>query len=127
MMRVGADCGPLVASRGHERAEWARQPRTSRGVEIVDTEAVEALLARAKQAHGVFEETELQGVYDQDWPRWYATYAVEHGIGALVGRAITIDELAEFLASSNAVLQQIAPELREPWAAYTARRITAEL
>lgn len=93
----------------------------------MDTEAVEALLARAKGAHGVFEETELHGVYDQEWPRWDATYAVEHGIGPLLGRAVAIDELAEFLARSNAELQQTAPELREPWAAYTARRITAEL
>ena len=89
--------------------------------------AVEALLVRTAQAHGVFEESELQGVYDQEWPRWYATYAVEHGMGALIGGGITIDRLAEFLATSNVEYEKTAPELREPWATYTARRITADL
>ena len=91
------------------------------------TAAVDALLVQTAQAHGVFEESELQGVYDQDWPRWYATYAVEHGMGALVGGGITIDRLAEFLARSNVEFEKTAPERREPWATYTARRITAEL
>ena len=70
-----------------------------------DIEALAALLARTGEAHGVFEETELNGVYDQEWPRWYAAYAVDHGIGALIGRDITADELALFLASSNADLE----------------------
>lgn len=90
-------------------------------------EAIEALLVQAGEAHGIFEQTELKGVYDQDWPRWYAAYVVEHGIGALVGHAVTTEQLAAFLASSNVDLELIEPELREPWAAYAARRITAEL
>lgn len=91
------------------------------------TEAVQALLIETAAAHGEFEEAELKGVYDQDWPRWYAEYAVEHGIGALVGHAIAVDRLAGFLASTNAEFEQTEPELREPWAAYAARRISAEL
>jgi hypothetical protein len=91
------------------------------------TTAVESLLVRTAQAHGVFEESELQGVYDQEWPRWYATYAVEHGMGALIGGGISIDRLAEFLATSNVEFEKTAPELRGPWATYTARRITADL
>ena len=73
------------------------------------------------------KKSELQGVYDQEWPRWYATYAVEHGMGALIGGGITIDRLAEFLATSNVEFEKTAPELRDPWATYTARRITADL
>lgn len=91
------------------------------------TDPVVALLVQTKQAHGEFEEAELKGVYDQDWPRWYAAFAVEHGIRTLVGHAISVDQLAEFLASTNAEFEQTKPELREPWAIYTARRITAEL
>ena len=37
-------------------------------------EAVTALLVQAEGAHGVYETTELHGVYDQDWARWYAAY-----------------------------------------------------
>jgi hypothetical protein len=90
------------------------------------TEAVSALLAETMEAHGKFEETELNGVYDQDWPRWYAAYAVEHGIGALVGHAVTADQLERFLASSNVDFEQ-SGKSDEPWADYTARRVAAEL
>jgi hypothetical protein len=93
----------------------------------MDIEALDMLLAEAGAAHGRFEETALKGVYDQAWPQWYAAYAVEHGIGALVGRAVTADELAQFLASSNLDFERIEPKPSEPWAAYTARRIAAEL
>ena len=93
----------------------------------VNLDQLTTLLVQAGEAHGRFEQTELQGVYDQAWPRWYATYAVEHGIGALVGHLVTIDRLAEFLANSNAEFEQIEPKSAEPWAAYTARRIAAEL
>ena len=90
-------------------------------------EAVNALLVQTMEAHGTFEETELNGVYDEEWPRWYAAYAVEHGIGALVGHAVSADQLAQFLASSNVEFERAEPKPDEPWAAYTARRITAEL
>jgi hypothetical protein len=90
-------------------------------------EALNALLARAAEAHGTFEATELNGVYDQEWARWYAGYAVEHGIGALLGHHVTTDQLAEFLASSYADFERMDPKPSEPWAAYTARRIAADL
>jgi hypothetical protein len=90
-------------------------------------EAINALLVETMEAHGTFEATELNGVYDQEWPRWYAAYAVEHGIGELVGHAVTVDELAEFLASRNVEFEKTEPKPNEPWAAYTARRISAEL
>ena len=93
----------------------------------MDIEAINALLVQTGAAHGVFEETELDGVYDQGWPRWYAVYAVEHGIGALVGRGVTVDELERFLANSNADFEQAEPKPSESWAAYTARRISTDL
>ncbi len=90
------------------------------------TAALEALLVETGEAHAVFEETELQGVYDQEWPAWYAAYAVEHGIGDVPGHPVTTERLAAFLESSNLDLERIQPELREPWATYTARRIASE-
>lgn len=90
-------------------------------------EAVSALLVEAEEAHGVYETTELNGVYDQEWARWYSAYAVDHGIGAMVGHPVAADQLAEFLASSFAHFKQADPKPTESWAAYTARRITAEL
>ena len=95
------------------------------GGERVDQ--IDALLVQAGEAHGGYEETELNGVYDQEWPRWYAAYAVEHGIGDVLGHPVTTDQLAAFLDSSNRDLEQVEAELREPWATYTARRIASEL
>ena len=31
-------------------------------------------LKRAAAAHGVYEEKELLGKYDDEWPRWYAEH-----------------------------------------------------
>jgi hypothetical protein len=88
---------------------------------------IAALLVETGEAHGRYEAAELDGVYDQQWPQWYAAYAVEHGIGDLVGHPVTTEHLAAFLATTNLDLEGIEPELREPWATYTARRIAAEL
>jgi hypothetical protein len=89
--------------------------------------ALEALLAQTEAAHSVFEKSELNGVYDEAWPRWYAEYAVGHGIGALLGRPVTADQLARLLASSWDELQHADPTPTDTWAAYTARHIAAEL
>ena len=91
------------------------------------TAAVAALFVQAQEAHHEFEATELNGVYDEEWPRWYAEYAVENGLGGLVGHAIATDRLAQFLADSYAEFEAAEPKPSEPWAAYIARRITAEL
>jgi hypothetical protein len=89
--------------------------------------AIEALLLETQAAHGEFETNELNGVYDREWPRWYAQYAVDHEIGKIVGRDVTVDELALFLTNSWDDAQRADPKPTEPWAAYTARRIAAEL
>ena len=89
--------------------------------------AVNALVVQAQAAHHDFEANELNGVYDEEWPRWYAEYAVANGLGALVGHDIATDRLARFLADSWAEFDGTEPKPMEPWPAYIARRITAEL
>jgi hypothetical protein len=91
------------------------------------TDAVIGLLDETKVAHGRFEASELKGVYDQDWPSWYARYAVDHGLGDLVGHRVSADALAEFLATSNGEFERLDPQPIESWTAYTARRIVTEL
>ena len=88
--------------------------------------ALEALLAETEAAHGVYESTDLNGVYDQDWPRWYAGYAVEHGIGTLLGRAVDADELAQLLATSWDEFQRADPRPNDSWRTSTARRLASE-
>ena len=87
---------------------------------------LEALLGRAEGAHAVYEETVLNGVYDQEWPRWYAAYMVAHGIGAIVGHAVAVDRLAGLLTSGWSDYQREHPDRIVPWATYIARRIAAE-
>lgn len=89
--------------------------------------AIEELLRRTEAAHGAYEATQLNGIYDQDWPRWYAEYVVGHGIGDLLGRAVTADELARFLVRKWEELQEGNARQAEPWSVYTARQIVAEL
>lgn len=59
-------------------------------------DAVAALLVEAEQAHGVYEAAELNGVYDREWPGWYAAYAVEHGIGGLLGQEVEVEMAADW-------------------------------
>jgi hypothetical protein len=91
------------------------------------TPAITALLAETEAAHGEFEATELKGVYDKEWASWYASYAVDHGIGERLGHDVTADRLAEFLAMSYAEFEQANPMPGEPWARYLAGRIVQEL
>ena len=90
------------------------------------TEAIQELLVAAEKAHGVYEATELNGVYDEDWPQWYARYAVDHGIGDLVGREVETDRLARLLSTGFDDFKQVQPDSSEPWSAYLARRIVEE-
>jgi hypothetical protein len=41
---------------------------------MLTTETVLDALERAATAHGVHEAEELGGVYDQEWPSWYAAH-----------------------------------------------------
>ena len=92
---------------------------------VGDPTEIEALLVRAKVAHGEYEETELGGVYDEQWPRWYARYLVENGVSALVGRSLSPDEVATFLEASWAEQERTAPD--EPWEQFTAQQMGERL
>lgn len=89
--------------------------------------AVATLLRHAEGAHAIYEADALDGVYDEAWPRWYATYAVEHGLADILGHDVTTDELAKLLADTYADFASADPKPAEPWAEYTATRIAAEL
>lgn len=82
---------------------------------------VAALLARAGAAHGVYEERELGGVYDEQWPAWYAAYLIDHGIADLAGRAVTVDEVAAWLKGCDAAHRQEGSG--ESWPTFYARRL----
>jgi catechol 2,3-dioxygenase-like lactoylglutathione lyase family enzyme len=62
---------------------WVLQEITQRLPGRVDTPSLDEaattallldLLKRAAAAHGVHEKNDLGGVYDEDWPQWYAAF-----------------------------------------------------
>lgn len=42
--------------------------------EDTTTEVLLDALKRAAAAHGIHEAKDLGGVYDEDWPQWYAAH-----------------------------------------------------
>jgi hypothetical protein len=90
-------------------------------------EAIDKLLAETEAAHGAYETTELNGVYDQDWPRWYATYANEHGLGELLGHEVSVDRLADFLVTGFAAFEKADTKASEAWTRFVARRMVEQL
>ncbi|WP_448808832.1 hypothetical protein [Agromyces bauzanensis] len=40
-------------------------------------EVILDLLIRTAAAHGAYEAEELGGVYDEQWPEWYATHMAD--------------------------------------------------
>ena len=49
------------------------------------TQILEDLLRQTAAAHGSYEQEHLGGVYDEEWPSWYAAFLArtleEHGYG----------------------------------------------
>lgn len=84
-------------------------------------EQIEDLLLRTENAHGQYEETELNGVYDQNWSQWYAAYLVQHGLSAIVQQEITAEQLSVFLAKSFEAFKK--NNLGLGWEEYTARKL----
>ncbi|MFN8456324.1 MAG: hypothetical protein U0401_16925 [Anaerolineae bacterium] len=79
------------------------------------------LLSQAGSAHHVFEQTVLKGVYDQEWPHWYAEYVVEHGLGQLLEREVTVEQVSRFFTENYEVYKKENSVLG--WADYTAQHM----
>lgn len=88
---------------------------------------IEALLVEAERAHAEYEAAELGGTYDQSWPQWYAAYAVEHGIGDVIGKQLSADALAGMLVGSWDAFQAEQPGADASWSAFAAARLAEML
>jgi hypothetical protein len=82
---------------------------------------IASLLSQAGSAHHQFEQTVLKGVYDQEWPAWYAEYVIAHGLNDLLPNPVTIEQLSRFLAENYEVYKKENSKLG--WADYTAQQI----
>jgi hypothetical protein len=88
------------------------------------TYRVESLLIQAEQAHGQYEQTTLNGIYDQDWATWYAKYAIDQGIEQVLSRSFSGEQLSQFLSQNYE--QYKAQQSQQTWAAYTAQKLMEE-
>lgn len=82
---------------------------------------IAALLSQAGSAHHQFEQTILKGVYDQEWPAWYADYVIRHSLQELLPVPVTTEQLSRFLAENYELYKQENSKLG--WADYTAQQI----
>lgn len=62
--------------------------------------AIAALLRETETAHGAYETTVLGGAFDEEWPAWYATYLLDHGLADHLPdpKRLDVDNLAAMLA-----------------------------
>ncbi len=84
---------------------------------------VESLLRRAGAAHGVYETTELNGVYDESWADWYADWVLANGMNNLLGTDFTPEQFSRILTEINEAHQQA--NTGESWAQFTARTLVS--
>jgi hypothetical protein len=91
------------------------------------TDRLAALLLEAQQAHGKYEATELNGVFDEEWPQWYASYAVDHGLAQILGREVAEERVGRHLATAYAEYEQVDPKPDGTWATYIAERWPEQL
>jgi hypothetical protein len=83
------------------------------------------LLTQAGNAHHIFEQTVLKGVYDQDWPTWYANYVVQNGLEKLLNQPVSPGQISHFLRESYEGYKQKASA--QNWADYTAKEMLEKL
>lgn len=90
--------------------------------ERMDATERAAQLARQLQAtadaHFVYESSELNGVYDEQWSDWYAAYLLARDWNAFFERAWSREALAEELRRCHAAHRAATPD--SPWVAYYA-------
>ncbi len=95
---------------------------------MLTTETVLDALKRAAAAHGIHEEQELGGVYDEEWPQWYAAHMTQtlagagHEVAAEYLRAALVDAAAAHAAHEKEIGAK-DPE----WPQWYAARMTPAL
>jgi hypothetical protein len=85
--------------------------------------AIAALLREAAAAHAEYETNVLQGVRDEAWPAWYATWLLEHGIRDLLPSVNIMDNerLAAQLTELDANYRRESPS--GEWPEFYAGRL----
>ncbi len=86
---------------------------------------VAIMLNAAQRAHHSYQEQELSGKRNEQWPAWYADYLITNGLGGLLGHELDVDELAEFLETCDRQFE--AEGSQGNWQDYTANHLLQDL
>jgi hypothetical protein len=79
------------------------------------------LLHQASLAHHAYEQDELNGEYDQQWPAWYAAWLLDNGLAELLEKRPEAAGLAKFLEDSSLAFKDLSNQSDEQsWQDYTA-------
>ncbi len=83
------------------------------------------LLVQTGEAHGEYEELELQGMRDEQWPNWYAAYLRRNGLsqllGGMFGQESVIANLESVLVEADTSYKDSIKSESEKWPEYFAR------
>src|SRR5918998_5138828 len=95
-------------------------------METTPEKAVAALLRETQAAHSAYETNDLGGVFDQEWPAWYAAYLLDHGLRDLLPgpESLNVNNLTALLARVAADYER--GEQTSPWPDVYAREIVAD-
>lgn len=86
-----------------------------------DENLLKSLLEQAGQAHHDYEQEQLEGQRDKDWPRWYAAWLLENGLASQITPPPNQEKLAEQLAAITDQHEAVGSDL--DWAAYAAQQL----
>lgn len=84
---------------------------------------IASLLTAAGSAHHSYEQEELGGEFDKDWPQWYAAWLLENGLASAFtpppGQKALADALERISAEHKAAEGDLS------WADFTAPLLLA--
>lgn len=62
-----------------------------------DKSKILKLLEKTAEAHHEYEESDLGGKKDENWPEWYAKYLMKNGLNDLFEEELTAPDIADTL------------------------------
>lgn len=89
----------------------------------MDLKTLKSSIMEASDAHHIYEQDELGGDFDQEWPTWYAQYLLEHGLKGKTD--LIVEELAMLL--EHAEEDRLNEDESMPWQDYYAEYLIDEL
>ncbi len=79
------------------------------------------VLYKAKKAHHMYEQNELDGRFDTEWYKWYADFILNSNVSTELRKKITEEQMINFL--KDITDDYIENEVEEDWEDYAAEKL----